>query len=128
MDRRNTALGAEGSFYDGNHIRFRTGTPENMRGFERSAGPFAGVARAATHWSNQNATGQISFATNERLYIYANSSCYDITPVAVSSSANGVFNTIAGSRTVVASVSTHGAVLSTGVQITNNLVTVGGNE
>ena len=34
LHRESTQYEEEGKWYDGNHVRFRSGKPENMRGYE----------------------------------------------------------------------------------------------
>jgi hypothetical protein len=36
FNRENTRYAEKGHWYDGNHVRFRDGTPQNIRGYART--------------------------------------------------------------------------------------------
>ena len=53
--RESTRYAEEGSWYDGNRVRFREGRPENMRGYnKRVATAFDGIARDLLTWSDND--------------------------------------------------------------------------
>ena len=66
---RETTAYAEGQrWFDGNYVRFRSGRPENMRGYEtRALGEtFDGSARDLIVYSDSNSKKRAVFGTPER--------------------------------------------------------------
>ena len=52
VDREGTAYSAEGKWYDGDKIRFRSGNPEKIGGWQRlSNSTFLGTCRSMENWS-----------------------------------------------------------------------------
>ena len=53
--RESTQYEEEGKWYDGNRVRFRSGKPENMRGYEtRVSSTFDGSARDLITYKSAN--------------------------------------------------------------------------
>ena len=138
INRESTEYAEEGSWYDGNKVRFRQGRPENLRGYsKRSTSSFDGTGRDLLAWSDNDTFKFASFGTEKKLYEYNDNSILDITPikevsvgtnvsavVTVDGTNNG-FYTVDGSTRVSVSVSSHGA--ETGDFITfTSATTIGG--
>lgn len=80
--RENTRYAAENGWYECDKIRFRSGQPEKIGGWQQvssTAGTFLGVCRALWPWSIY-----LGLGTNLKYYIYTGG-YYDITPVRVTS-------------------------------------------
>jgi hypothetical protein len=55
--RESTQYSEEGSWFDGNRVRFREGKPENIRGYSRfeiGTGVVLGIVRDILTWANNN--------------------------------------------------------------------------
>lgn len=71
-----------GGWSDGNLIRFRLGSPEQIGGWTKYAlGAFPGSARALLQWSTLNFSYLIAIGTQFKLLIYSNGGFADITPL-----------------------------------------------
>ena len=55
LHRESTQYEEEGKWYDGNHVRFRSGKPDNMRGYETKVSTaFDGSARDLLTYQSAN--------------------------------------------------------------------------
>ena len=62
--RESTRYAEEGSWYDGNRVRFREGRPENLRGYnKRVTAAFEGIARDLLTWADNDTTKHIMFGS-----------------------------------------------------------------
>ena len=69
--RESTQYSEQGSWYDGNRVRFRNGKPENLRGYNLfSNTAFDGTARALRTWANNDSEKLLAFGTEQKFYIY----------------------------------------------------------
>lgn len=140
INRESTEYAEEGSWYNGDKVRFRQGRPENLRGYaKRVAAPFDGTARDIITWSDNDAYKFASFGTEKKLYAYNNNENIDITPikevsvgtnvlavVTIDGTNNG-FYTVAAEPTIIVSVSSHGATTGDFVTFTSS-TSIGGNQ
>tara|TARA_R110002012_G_scaffold196006_4_gene364288 strand:- start:2602 stop:4455 length:1854 start_codon:yes stop_codon:yes gene_type:complete len=140
INRESTEYAEEGSWYNGDKVRFRQGRPENLRGYaKRVATPFDGTARDIITWSDNDAYKFASFGTEKKLYEYNNNENIDITPikevsvgtnvlavVTIDGTNNG-FYTVAAETTIIVSVSAHGAATGDFVTFTSS-TSIGGNQ
>lgn len=111
--RETTKYAAEGHWWDGDRVRFRQGLPENIRGYNKFIDTeILGVPRDILSWANNNTQRLISIGTNKRLYIVAENTQYDVTPVTTVVSLTNQFNTSVGSHKIL-------------VSLTNNNTSVG---
>ena len=68
INRESTEYAEEGSWYNGDKVRFRQGRPENLRGYvKRVTTPFDGTARDIITWSDNDAYKFASFGTEKKL-------------------------------------------------------------
>ena len=82
MFREGTNYSAEGRYYDGDKVRFRSGKPEKIGGWVRlSNNEFLGTARALLNWATLNGSNYLGVGTNLKYYIEDGGSYYDITPI-----------------------------------------------
>ena len=82
IDREGTNYSAEGSFFDGDKIRFRSGKAEKIGGWQRiSAFTYKGVARHLINWSTLSGANYTGIGTNLKYYIEDGGAYNDITPI-----------------------------------------------
>ena len=115
--RESTRYAEEGSWYDGNRVRFREGRPENMRGYnKRVTTAFDGQAADILTWSDNDTTRHIIFGTEQKVYSYDGDTNIDVTPIVSTVALVSVMNYVSGEVTVGVSSTTHN--LNTGDWIT----------
>ena len=140
INRESTEYAEEGSWYNGDKVRFRQGRPENLRGYvKRVSTAFDGISRDLIAWSDNEAYKFAAFGTEQKLYEYNNDSNIDITPikeVSVGTNVSAVvtidgvnngFYTVATETTIIVSVSSHGAATGDYVTFTSS-TSIGGNQ
>ena len=123
IHRESTQYAEEGSWYDTDHVRFRDGRPENLRGYtKKESQALTGTARDLLTWSDNSTFKRAVFGTEAKLYEFHGDSLFDITPirgltstgdntlaiVTINGTNNG-FSTVDGSVRVSVSASSHGA-------------------
>jgi len=106
INRENTSYTTGGHWYNGNRVRFRSGKPENIRGWQRKVTEqYNGIARAITSWASLSGNLYAAFGTDQLLYVYAGGSIYDITPVntsvTTSSTAPVIYSSTGSSKLIV---------------------------
>jgi len=127
FNRENTRYAEKGHWYDGNHVRFRDGTPQNIRGYnKRGGGVFDGTARDLITWVDFTDSPLIGFGTEKKLYVYEGGVNYDVTPIESVTTATNALNTTSGSTRIVVSATT-GIQNGDYVAFTSQTTTVGGN-
>jgi hypothetical protein len=133
IQRGSTTLAAEGSWFDCDKIRFRSGTPEKIGGWaldgataaatlQPPAGAFWGVARAMWSWQSLGAQNLLAIGTNLKYYVQnsAGGLLHDVTPLRRTATvASNAFTTVSGSAVVQVTDAGHGAQ-------TNDFVTISG--
>ena len=127
FNRENTRYAEKGHWYDGDHVRFSDGTPQNIRGYERRGGVFDGTPRDTVTWVDFDSSRLIGFGTEKKLYLYEGGENYDITPIVSVVTATNGLNTTAGSTRIVVSVTGIGVEDGNYVAFTSQTTTVGGN-
>ena len=82
LNREGTAYSAEGTFYDGDKIRFRSGKAEKIGGWVRlSNAQYLGNARALINWGTLGGKNLLGIGTNLKYYIEDGGTYNDITPI-----------------------------------------------
>jgi hypothetical protein len=82
IDREGTAYSAEGKYFDGDKVRFRSGKPEKIGGWVRlSSVQYLGVARALINWGTLAGANLLGVGTNLKYYIEDGGVFNDITPI-----------------------------------------------
>jgi len=111
IQKQTSSLGVSNGYVDCDNVRFRYGLPEKIGGWEKTTdSKLIGVARDAHHWVALDGTRLAALGTDKKLYIYANSILYDITPVRqTNSSVSNIFTTTNGSANVTVNITGHGA-------------------
>ena len=139
FNRESTQYAEEGKWYDGNRVRFRSGKPENMRGYTKKvaasdtavmpivSGSFDGSARALLAWRDDENIKRALFATPDKVYEFNGGNIFDITPLVTTVELTSIFGTSAGSTRVCCSDGSHGAKKGDYVYFTSASVTIGSN-
>lgn len=130
INRDQTNYSNEGGWWDCDKIRFRSGFPEKIGGWQvRNPEPFLGICRQLWNWATTFQDNFLALGTNKKIYIEVGNQFYDITPIRQSFTTPDTDNcieTTSGSTTVIVNITLHGA--STGDYVTISGVTgdVGG--
>ncbi len=114
IDKQTTTYGAEGRWVDAKNVRFRSGLPEKMGGWNKVVTPvtkIAGVVRASTAWYSLTGVRHLALGTDRKLYIYVEGRFYDITPIRKTTSSLANPFTTNGTTTVSVADANHGAAV-----------------
>jgi hypothetical protein len=105
--KEGTRYTAEGGWYDSDKVRFRSGFPEKIGGWEplSNVNTFDGVARSLWPWSSLLGVG-----TNLKFYIMYGGAYFDITPIRATVTLTNPFTTSSGLPTVNVLDLAHGCV------------------
>ena len=118
--RENTRYSAEGGWYECDKVRFRSGQPEKIGGWQQiNNDTFQGVCRALWPW-----TIYLGMGTNLKYYVYYGQ-YYDITPIDTATLTNP-FTATLGSAVITVADTTHGRLVGDYVQF-DNVTGLGGN-
>ena len=128
INRESTTLANEGGWFECDKIRFRSGFPEKLGGWERDtgtyyndgisvappAGSYWGVCRAMWNWNSLAGNNYLALGTNLKYYIQngIDGLFYDITPLrnpAGTTVTSTAFTTVNTSTTVTVNAPGHGA-------------------
>jgi hypothetical protein len=123
INRESTTLANEGTWFEMDKVRFRSGYPEKLGGWtldrgttpsalQPPAGSFWGIARSLWNWVTLSGYNLMGVGTNLKYYIQQTTGgrFYDITPLRdVNAVASNAFTTVNGSTTVVINDAGHGA-------------------
>ena len=123
VNRESTTLANEGTWFEMDKVRFRSGYPEKIGGWladtgvadaalQPPTGSYWGVARSLWNWVTLAGFNLLGVGTNMKYYIQqtAGGKFYDITPIRdTSSAASNAFTTTNGSTTVVVNDAGYGA-------------------
>jgi len=109
IHRESTQYAEEGSWYDGNRVRFRDKKPENIRGWDaKTSGTLEGTGRDTITWQDNITQKHLATGTESFLYEYDNGTTFNITPVRASVSLTNAFGTTLDSVRVCVSDTAHG--------------------
>ena len=115
-----------GSWSDSDKVRFRSGFPEKIGGWQRaSTEPFLGTARNLLPFSDLTGSFYLGIGTDLKYYIERGGSIYDITPIRLTVTVSNPFATVNGSRVVTVTIPNHGAFQGDFVTFSNSTA-VGG--
>ena len=140
VNRESTTLANEGTWFEMDKVRFRSGYPEKLGGWTKDngttpsalqppAGSYWGVARSLWNWTTLSGSNLMGIGTNLKYYIQDSSggNFYDVTPLRdVNAVASNAFTTVNGSTTVVINDAGHGAQESDFVTISGVVGAVNG--
>ena len=121
INRENTNYAGEGGWYDGDKIRFRSGFPEKIGGWQNLAASvggvvntYKGVCRNLWNWITLNNSNLLALGTEQKLYVENGGTYYDITPIRNTADANlDPFAITSGSKLATVTDTAHGATVGT---------------
>jgi len=123
VNRDQTNYASEGGWFETQWVRFRSGFPEKMGGWEpRNFVAYNGSARSLFSWSTTDSNILLGVGTDTKMYISVGTAIYDITPIRAtftSPATNNCISTTSGSKTVVFTIAGYGG-------ITGDFVTISG--
>ena len=107
VNRDQTDYASEGGWYSMDKVRFRSGFPEKLGGWTvKTFTPYVGSARSIFTWITTDSSRLLAVGTNEKIYVNAATSLYDITPLRITYTTSSVpssdncFKTTNGSNLV----------------------------
>ena len=123
VNRESTTLANEGTWFEMDKVRFRSGFPEKLGGWTRDGGvpltglmpptgSYWGVARSLWNWVTLDSYNLMGLGTNLKYYIQpsAGGTFWDVTPLRDTVTiASNAFTTVNGSTTVTVNDTAHGA-------------------
>jgi hypothetical protein len=119
-NRDQTNYASEGSWFDMDKVRFRSGFPEKIGGWVvQNQVAYVGSARSLFNWSTTDTNDLTGVGTNVKMYVLNGTQIVDITPLRTtltSPATNNCINTTNTSRVVTLVVAGHG--LTTGDYVT----------
>ena len=107
-----TAYSQEGTWVDGDHVRFRRERPQKIGGYVKvTDDTFVGAARGAHAWRDNASIKYLSINTHVKNYVFTSGSIYDITPVRSSGTlGSDPFTTVDESTAVTVAHTAHGTI------------------
>jgi len=107
INKDQTDYASEGGWYYMDKVRFRSGFPEKYGGWTvKTFEQYVGKARSIFTWTTTDASRLVAVGTNEKIYVNAATSLYDITPLRITythastPSSDNCFKTTSGSNYV----------------------------
>jgi hypothetical protein len=111
INREGTTLANEGGWFEGDKIRFRSGYPQKLGGWQPlSSYTYQGVARGLINWVTLKGYNILGVGTNLKYYVESGGIYNDITPIRSTATLTNPFTTTNGSKTVVVTDADHGGV------------------
>jgi hypothetical protein len=114
VNRDQTNYASEGGWYETQWVRFRSGFPEKMGGWEpRNIGAYNGTARSLFSWSTTDSNILLGIGTDTKMYVSVGTNIYDITPIRVtftSPATNNCISTTNGSRVITVTIVGYGGI------------------
>jgi hypothetical protein len=100
-----------GGWYESEKVRFRSGMPEKIGGWQRiSASTFLGVCRSLWNWVTLGGLNLVGVGTNLKFYIERGGAYYDITPIRDTATLTNPFTATNGSAIITVADISHGCV------------------
>jgi len=107
----NTGTNVAGGWYESEKVRFRSGTPEKIGGWQRiSSSVFQGVCRSLWNWVTLENYNLLGVGTNLKFYIEKGGVYNDITPIRDTASLGSNPFSANGTTTVTVTDATHGCI------------------
>ena len=112
INRDTTNYSGEGGWWDGDKIRFFSGFPQKLGGWQKATTQqFIGTSRQVWNWITSFTDNFLAVGTDIKLYIEVGGVFYDITPLRDTTAAGDVtFAASNGSSTITVSDTAHGAL------------------
>ena len=106
-----SAVQAVGGWYESEKVRFRSGSPEKIGGWQRiSAATFLGVCRSLWNWVTLGNLNLVGVGTNLKFYIEKGGVYNDITPIRDTATLTNPLTATLGSAVITVADTAHGAV------------------
>lgn len=130
INRENTNYANEGGWYDGDKVRFRSGSPQKIGGWQSLSDTtlytFKGVARTLWNWITLNNSNIMAVGTDQKAYVEIGGAYKDITPVfSTGTLTSNPISTVNQSKRVVIYDAAHNVTVGTYVTI-SGATAVGG--
>ena len=129
INRDTTNYSGEGGWWDGDKIRFFSGFPQKLGGWQKTTTEtFVGVCRQVWNWVTSFTDNFLGVGTDIKLYIEVGGQFYDITPLRTTLATPDTDNCIEttnGSNVVNIAVTAHGCLSGDYVTISGVTGTVG---
>jgi hypothetical protein len=116
VNRDQTNYASEGSWYDMDKVRFRSGFPEKIGGWKvETFNQYIGRARLLFSWGLSTGATLLCVGTNEKIYVAVGTELFDITPLrdtfthATTPTTDDMFSVTSGSNVVTATLVGNGA-------------------
>jgi hypothetical protein len=118
VNRENTTYSGEGGWFDGDKIRFRSGFPEKIGGWQSISNTdlytYKGVCRNLWNWITLNSSNLLALGTEQKVYIENGGAYADITPIRNTTTINtDPFTTTDGELLVEVEDTAHSATVGT---------------
>jgi len=133
IDKENTNYTNEGRWWSMDKMRFRSGNPEKIGGWQRAiTTPFLGACRQLFNWMDLDGDDIMALGTNIKLYGERGQSLFDITPAAqtythlTSPNSDNCVQTFSGLNTVRINLTDNDAVEGSYIVISGVSGSVGG--
>lgn len=111
VNREGTTLANEGGWFECDKIRFRSGYPQKLGGWQPiSSNTYLGVARTLWNWVTLRGYNLLGVGTNLKYYVESGGVYNDITPVRATATLTNPFTTVNGSTIVTVTDADHGAI------------------
>ena len=126
INKEGTSYAEEGGWFDADKIRFRSGLPEKIGGWQKNTdNTFLGTCRSLHSYRDTGQTDYIGLGTHLKYYVQQGDNYNDITPIRATTTNGIVFAATNGSSTLVATDNDHGAETGDFVTI-SGAATLGG--
>ena len=128
VNRETTSYTNEGGWFNSDKVRFRSGLPEKIGGWQKNGdNSFLGTARSLHTWVNLSGTKLTGVGTSLKLYINQGGEFYDVTPLRSTTAAGDVtFSATNGSSVITVTDTNHGAAKNDFVTF-SGAASLGGN-
>jgi len=114
VNREQTDYANTGGWYSCDKIRFRSGQPEKIGGWDKySTLAYDGVCRSLYNYVTTNSDNLLVAGTNAKVYLYVGPQAIEVTPLRATfttTATDNCFATTANSRFVVVTITGHGAL------------------
>jgi hypothetical protein len=111
VNREGTTLSNEGGWFECDKVRFRSGYPEKIGGWQLISDiKYLGTARSLWNWVTLAGYNMLGVGTSSKFYIELGGEYNDVTPIRQYATLTNPFTTTVGSQVVTVSDANHGAI------------------
>jgi len=120
INREGTTLANEGGWFECDKIRFRSGYPQKIGGWNPiSSSTYQGVARSLFNWVTLRGYNLLGVGTNLKYYVESGGAYNNITPIRATDTLTNPFTTSNGSSTVLVTDASYGGITNDFVTFSN---------